>query len=180
MWQDVSEARGRGRGDRELAILFTDLVEFSSWALEAGDDAALELLRDVGQAVEPPVKRRKGQVVKCLGDGMMAVFDDTRSALDAAFEASRALEEVEAEGYEPRLRAGLHVGRPRRLGGDYLGVDVNVAARVAEEAKGNELLVSDRALEHLDRDAVKVGRSRKVKVKGVPKDVSAAPVRPSG
>lgn len=180
VWQDVSEARGRGRGDRELAILFTDLVEFSSWALEAGDDAALELLRDVGQAVEPPVKRRKGQVVKRLGDGMIAVFDDTRSALDAAFEASRALEEVEAEGYEPRLRAGLHVGRPRRLGGDYLGVDVNVAARVAEEAKGNELLVSDRALEHLDRDAVKVGRSCKVKVKGVPKDVSAAPVRPSG
>lgn len=73
--------------------------------------------------------------------------------------------------------AGLHVGRPRRLGGDYLGVDVTVAARVAEEAKGDELLVSDRALEHLDHDGVDVGRSRRVRVKGVPKDVRASAVR---
>ena len=58
-------------------------------------------------------------------------------------------------------------------------MDVNVAARVAEEAKGDELLVSDRALEQLDRDALDVGRSRRVKVKGVPKDVSASAVRPS-
>lgn len=179
VWQDVSEARGRGRGDRELAVLFTDLVEFSSWALDAGDDAALELLRDVGQAIEPPVSRHGGQVVKRLGDGMMAVFDDAQSALDAAFEANERLDEVEAEGYEPRLRAGLHVGRPRRLGGDYLGVDVNVAARVAEAAKGEEVLATDRALEDLDRESLDVGRSRRVKVKGVPKDISASPVRPS-
>ncbi len=86
---------------------------------------------------------------------------------------------MEAKGYDPRLRAGLHVGRPRRLGGDYLGVDVNVAARVAEDAKGAAVMVSDRALEHVDRDALEIGRSRRVRVKGVPKDVTASPVRPS-
>ena len=42
VWQAVSEAQGRGRGDREIAIVFTDLVEFSEWALEAGDDRALD------------------------------------------------------------------------------------------------------------------------------------------
>src|SRR4051794_41818879 len=40
VWQSLSEAQGRGRGVSELAIVFTDLVEFSEWALEAGDDAA--------------------------------------------------------------------------------------------------------------------------------------------
>ena len=40
--------------------------------------------------------------------------------------------ELEHDGYRPTLRAGLHLGRPRKLRGDYLGVDVNVAARVAE------------------------------------------------
>ena len=44
----------------------------------------------------------------------------------------------------------MHVGSPRRLGDDYLGVDVNVAARVAEEASGDEFLVSGDALEALD------------------------------
>src|SRR3954447_2271759 len=50
VWQALSEAQGRGRGDREMAVMFTDLVDFSKWALEAGDESALELLRQVGLA----------------------------------------------------------------------------------------------------------------------------------
>ena len=134
MWQSVSEAQGRGRGDTELTIVFTDLSNFSDWALDAGDDQALELLRDVGQAIEPPVTENGGRVVKRLGDGMMAVFADPGDAL-AAVKAGRAnLDQVECDGYEPKLRAGLHVGKPRKIGGDYLGVDVNIAARLAENA----------------------------------------------
>src|SRR3954451_13447983 len=116
VWQAVSEAQGRGRGTDELTIAFTDLVEFSEWALEAGDDAALKLLRDVSEAIEPPVEQRGGEVVKRLGDGMMAVFDDARSALDAVVDARGRLEQVEAPGYSPKLRAGIHVGRPRCIG----------------------------------------------------------------
>ncbi|MEA2313208.1 MAG: hypothetical protein QOE28_3176, partial [Solirubrobacteraceae bacterium] len=55
VWQSVSEAQGRGQGDREVTILFTDLVGFSDWVLEAGDDRAVEHLREVGEAVEGPV-----------------------------------------------------------------------------------------------------------------------------
>src|SRR5256885_6216647 len=51
VWQALSEAQGRGRGDEEMAILFTDLVGFSDWALEAGDMRAVELLRQVGKVV---------------------------------------------------------------------------------------------------------------------------------
>src|SRR5947207_9369895 len=62
VWQAVSEAQGRGQGEQELAIVFTDLVGFSDWALEAGDEVALELLRDVGQAMEPCVRAHDGEV----------------------------------------------------------------------------------------------------------------------
>src|SRR5439155_7884265 len=55
VFQALSEAQGRGRGDRELAILFTDLVDFSPWALEAGDDSALELLRRAGASQDAAV-----------------------------------------------------------------------------------------------------------------------------
>ena len=65
-------------GDERLAIVFTDLVGFSDWALEAGDDISLELLRAVAEAIEPPVARTGGEVVKRLGDGMMAVFATRR------------------------------------------------------------------------------------------------------
>jgi adenylate cyclase len=111
--------------------------------------------------------------VKRLGDGMMAVFDHPRSALDAVIDARRRLERVEAEGYDPRLRAGIHVGKPRCIGGDYIGVDVNVAARLAEEAAGDEILASDRFCEQLGDGSVKTRRKRRFKVKGVPSDLGA-------
>src|SRR3954463_15974414 len=87
VWEAVSEAQGRGRGTRDLAIVFTDLVDFSDWAVDAGDDAVLEMLRDVGRATEPPIGANGGEVVKRLGDGMMAVFDDAGHALTAINEA---------------------------------------------------------------------------------------------
>jgi class 3 adenylate cyclase len=122
VWEAVADGSEEHTGDERLAIVFTDLVGFSDWALEAGDDLSLELLRAVAGAIEPPVTTRGGEVVKRLGDGMMAVFDDPEPAVDAIFAARERLEDVEVAGYRPRMRAGMHVGTPRRLAGDYRGV----------------------------------------------------------
>ena len=172
VWEALSEAQGRGRGDVELTIVFTDLVEFSDWAVDAGDEAALDLLRDVGDAIEPPVADHGGRVVKRLGDGMMAIFDDPADAVAAVHEARERLGEIEVDGYRPVIRAGMHLGRPREIGGDYLGVDVNVAARVAEAASGNELLVSEKVVERLGEGAGPARRKRRFRGKGVPKDLT--------
>jgi adenylate cyclase len=171
VWQALSEAQGRGRGERELAILFTDLVEFSAWALEVGDDTALELLRRVGTCEDAAVTAHEGRVVKRLGDGMMAVFSDAESAVRAASEAMEKVAAVQADGYRPQLRAGLHLGRPRKIGGDYLGVDVNVAARVASAAKPGEILASSAACEKLAEGAFTLKRKRRFKAKGAPKEL---------
>ena len=179
VWQSLSEAQGRGRGDRELAVLFTDLVGFSKWALEAGDENALELLRCVGLAVEPCVGAHGGTVVKRLGDGIMAVFDDPTEAVCAALDAVEAIGDVEVAGHRPKLRAGVHVGKPRKLGGDYYGVDVNVAARVAGAARANEVLVSDPTRERLTDDGVSLQR-RRFRAKGAPKDLKVFTAKREG
>ncbi|HKG34822.1 MAG TPA: adenylate/guanylate cyclase domain-containing protein [Solirubrobacterales bacterium] len=178
VWDAISEGAGRDTTERELAIVFTDLVEFSSWAMRAGDAAALQLLRDVGDAIEPPVTAHSGEVVKRLGDGMMAAFAEPADGLNAVFEAHARLASVAAESYRPHIRAGMHLGYPRRIGGDYLGVDVNVAARIADAAKGDEMLVSDVALERIDRDGLKVRRKRFFHAKGVPAGVAIYSVAP--
>ena len=90
-WQALSESQQRGRGAVDLAILFTDLVGFSSWALEAGDEAALELLRQVGAAEKEAISDNEGTLVKWLGDGAMAVFGDPAQAVSAALDDSAAL-----------------------------------------------------------------------------------------
>ena len=180
VWQGVSEAQGRGRGDRELTIVFTDLVDFSTWALDAGDTRALALLRDVGEAVEPELCSRGGEIVKRLGDGLMAVFEDPGQAIEAAHAAARALETVEVDGHRPRLRAGVHTGRPRRLGGDYFGVDVNVAARVAEAAGAGEVLISDAVHRKVEGgETVQLRRRWRFSAKGAPKGLKVYAAEPS-
>ena len=171
VWQSVSEAQGRGRGDRELAILFTDLVDFSDWALDAGDERALELLRRIGQETEPVIAGHGGRIVKRLGDGLMAVFEDPCAAVDAALDTAEAVEGIELDGHRPQQRAGVHLGRPRRLGSDYFGVDVNVAARVANAAGPGQVLVSQAARERLDDAELRLRRRWRFKAKGAPKDL---------
>ncbi|MEA2467736.1 MAG: hypothetical protein QOJ57_1862, partial [Thermoleophilaceae bacterium] len=64
VWESISEKQGRGRGKERVAVVFTDLAEFSEWALRAGDDEAVRLLRDVDCAMEPAMRERGGRVVK--------------------------------------------------------------------------------------------------------------------
>jgi adenylate cyclase len=178
VWESISEKQGRGRGKERLAIVFTDLAAFSEWALKAGDDEAVRLLRDVDCAMEPAMREHEGRVVKRMGDGMMVVFDDSARAFDALLDARERLAEVKADGYQPRFRAGVHVGKPRKLGGDYFGVDVNIAARLGEQASPDEVLVSDAALQDLDTESLKVKKKRRFKVKGVPEDLQAYSITP--
>jgi adenylate cyclase len=78
------------------------------------------------------------------------------------------------------MRAGVHWGRPRKLGGDYLGVDVNVAARVADAAKPDQVLISNAILSRLDSDGVRTGRVKRLKAHGAPRDLQVAQVSRAG
>ena len=167
----ISESRARSKGEQELAILFTDIVGFSSWALQAGDGDAVQLLREVEGTVEPAIKQHHGSVVKRLGDGCMAVFTDADDAVLAALEAQAHVPSITVAGYTPEIRAGIHLGRPRKQSGDYLGVDVNVAARVADAATGGQVLVSDTVRKEVETKRVRFRKRGELKAKGAPEDL---------
>jgi class 3 adenylate cyclase len=151
VWQALTEAVSRRPANPEVTLVFTDLVGFSTWSLQAGDDATLKLLRRVARAVEPPLLDAGGNIVKRMGDGIMAVFADPLVAVGAVLAAKRALKAVEVDGYRPRMRVGIHTGRPQRLASDWLGVDVNVAARVMERATRGGVMVSGATLDQLSQ-----------------------------
>jgi adenylate cyclase len=69
------------------------------------------------------------------------------------------------------MRVGIHAGRPRKLGGDYLGRDVNIAARVVEAAKPDEILVSDVTCTRLAGSEFELGRGKRLKASGAPEDL---------
>jgi adenylate cyclase len=176
-WQALSEAQRRRRGNADVAILFTDLVGFSDWTLDAGDEAALEVLRQVGDAEQKAISSNKGAVVKRLGDGAMAVFSQAEQAVLAGLESQQAIAEIEVEGYGPQQRAGVHRGTPRKIKGDFLGVDVNIAARVGDAAKGGEVLVSGIVREELDGRRFKFGSQRPLDAPGAPAELTVSSVQ---
>lgn len=162
VWQALTERVSGRPANREVTLVFTDLVGFSPWSLRAGDDATLKLLRRVSQVVEPPLLEAGGHIVKRMGDGIMAVFPDPVTAVRAVLTALEAVKTVEVEGYTPRMRAGIHTGRPQRIGSDWLGVDVNIAARVMERATRGGLVVSQTTLDRIsDEDFESLGVSAK-------------------
>ncbi|HEU0189990.1 MAG TPA: adenylate/guanylate cyclase domain-containing protein [Mycobacterium sp.] len=181
VWQALTEWASGRPANREVTLVFTDLVGFSQWSLKAGDDATLTLLRRVAQVVESPLLDAGGYIVKRMGDGIMAVFRDPLVAVGAVLAAQDAIGSVEVDGYTPRMRAGIHTGRPRRLADDWLGVDVNIAARVMERATRGGVVVSGSTLERIqqpDLEALGVvaKRTRKprfaAKPAGVPEDLA--------
>ena len=101
----------------------------------------------------------------------MAVFVVPAAAVKAALETRDAVSRLTVAGYTPTLRAGVHVGRPRKIGGDYIGVDVNVAARVAGAAAAGEVLVSGPTLDRIDPAAFELKRRKRFRAKGAPKEL---------
>jgi class 3 adenylate cyclase len=181
VWQALTERVSGQPAYGEVTLVFTDLVGFSDWSLRAGDDATLTLLRRVAQVTEPPLLAAGGHIVKRMGDGTMAVFSDAGTAVSAVLRALEAVRTVEVGGYTPHMRAGIHTGRPQRIGSDWLGVDVNIAARVMDRATKGGLVVSQSTLEQIGEDdfealGVTVKRVRKQlfspKIAGVPEDLA--------
>jgi class 3 adenylate cyclase len=181
VWQALTEAVARRPANPEVTLVFTDLVGFSTWSLQAGDDAALTLLRQVARAVEPPLLDAGGHIVKRMGDGIMAVFRNPTVAVQAVLAAKTALRDVDVAGYRPRMRVGIHTGHPQRLAADWLGVDVNIAARVMDRATKGGVMISGQTLDlipqsELDAMGVVAKRTRKpvfsAKVPGIPADLA--------
>jgi adenylate cyclase len=155
----------------ELTIFFADLRGYSQWALEAGDETSVDMLRNADAVLTESVEAHEGQVVKRLGDGTMAIFPDPERALDAAFDAISEVRALSADGYRPVLRAGVHVGTPQRIGDDFIGVDVNIAARLCEAAPGGEVLISEAVREHFADNGFSA-EPADVRLRGVPSSLS--------
>ena len=158
-WQ--SEEPGEG-STAQLTMVFTDLEGFTRYTSRTGDEAAAELLAEHHRAVGPIIRSRGGRMVKRLGDGLMLSFAEPAAAVHAA------LELVDETPHGLRLRAGVHHGDVVVQSDDVIGHVVNVAARVAEAAKGGQALVTKEVLTAAgELRGVKVMRGRSRSFKGV-------------
>ncbi|MGE5597201.1 MAG: adenylate/guanylate cyclase domain-containing protein [Hyphomicrobiales bacterium] len=125
-------------------ILFTDIEGSTALTERLGDFRARMVLRQHEQITRQALAEHSGSEVKTLGDGFMASFDSASKALECAVAMQVAFEESNALGNEPlHVRIGINAGEPIAEGDDLFGTAVNLAARIASQAEGGQILVSD-------------------------------------
>lgn len=126
-------------GQLKLAVTFVDLASFTPLADVMGDESAAEVLARFSQLVHDAVGRSDGRVVKQIGDAFMLVFFDARAAVSCALDIERR---ARAEPQFPAVRSGVQSGDVLYRAGEYVGANVNIAARLAAAAERHQVLVT--------------------------------------
>jgi class 3 adenylate cyclase len=138
---------GQLRPDKKLprghiTFVLTD-IEGSTELLQRlgeGYDSLLSQLRRVQRAA---VRQAGGREVDARGDEFFAAFDRASAAVNAALAMQRGIRGHSwANGIEPRVRIGIHIGRPTLTDNGYIGLSVHTVARVCTSGHGGQIVVS--------------------------------------
>jgi predicted ATPase/class 3 adenylate cyclase len=126
-----------------VTFLFTDIEASTRLLQELG--AGYAAARDEQAAIIRGACGECGGVeVSTHGDSFFLVFRNPLRAVEAAIAAQRALVAHDwSPGPPLRVRMGVHTGEGISGGDDYVGIDVNRAARIADAAHGGQVLISD-------------------------------------
>ena len=130
---------GGGRTET-VSVLFTDLVASTEQRAALGDDAADELTRSHLRLLAAEAEAAGGEVVKTMGDGVMAVFGAAGDAVSCGAAVQRA---VQRRRQGLSVRIGIHTGDASQEDGDWFGLPVVVAKRLCDTAAGGQVLVSE-------------------------------------
>jgi class 3 adenylate cyclase len=148
---------------RQVTVLFTDMVGFTSFSERSGEEAAFTLMQSLSKLMSEAVREQGGVVQSFTGDGIMAVFGAPVAFEDAPLRACRAAlsilqklktakADLEAKhGLRPQLRIGLNTG-PAVVGQveggadaavTVLGDTVNFTSRLQSLAEPDSVFMSE-------------------------------------
>ena len=157
---DLARLAPNGR----VAILFSDIEESTALNERIGDRAWVRLIDRHDKMVSRHVKRHGGYVVKSQGDGFMIAFAQPEEAVRCSVDLQGELRK-RTNGI--RVRIGIHTGKSVRRGDDLFGRNVAMAARVAGQAEGGEVLVSEPVRAAVgESDGIGFDEGRDVELKG--------------
>jgi predicted ATPase/class 3 adenylate cyclase len=133
----------RPRSQATKTFLFTDVVGSTALIGVIGDEAWQELIDWHNRMLRQKFVTHGGDEVDSAGDGFFVAFRDAREAAACAIDIQRMLAEHRRfHGFSPHVRIGLHEATATRSGHAYRGRGVHLAARIAAQASGDEILVS--------------------------------------
>jgi class 3 adenylate cyclase len=177
---DARRGGGKSSGPSDRVtktFMFTDMVGSTSLAEALGDEAWEGLISWHDQTLRGLVAKHRGEIVKHAGDGFVVTFDDGGDGVECAIAIQRRLDEQRRDnGFAPPVRIGLHRTDATRMGRDYAGFGVHVAARVGAQAVGGEVLITTELLDVVP-PRFGVSEPRSLELKGVADPVDVVSVQ---
>jgi predicted ATPase/class 3 adenylate cyclase len=126
-----------------VTFLYADM-EGSTRLVQRLGERYGRLLADYLRLMSEAIATWHGRELQAQGDACFAAFSRARDALAAAVAAQRAVRDFSwPEGIILRVRMGIHTGEPSNVGSEYVGIDVNRAARVGAAGYGGQTLLSE-------------------------------------
>ncbi|MFN4063159.1 MAG: adenylate/guanylate cyclase domain-containing protein [Parazoarcus communis] len=133
-------------------VVFADLTGSTGLFESAGNVVATHVVTRCTQALGAHFARAGGRIVKFLGDGVLATFDDTVAAVEACTRTRDILHDLNTEQFRHAplaFKIGVAHGAIIEQDGDCYGDTVNVAARLSDRAEAGEILVSESVFNRL-------------------------------
>jgi class 3 adenylate cyclase len=117
-------------------FVFADLAGFTALTARWGDDIAAEVATTLAAGARRLAALHGGELVKSMGDSVMLRADTPAGGVRLGIDLADAAPAL-------RARVGIHAGPAVHRGGDWFGLAVNLAARLAAQAAPGEVLVSE-------------------------------------
>ena len=163
----------------EATFCFVDIAGYTALTDSHGEVAAANLIDDFSELIRISVGPL-GQIQELIGDCAFLVFPDPFAARDAL---SALYKVIANRASFPIIRAGLHHGPALLRGNRYFGSTVNLAARVAAQAKGGQILGTRRIVDILSQAGmpdIEVEHQGLVSLKNLPQAVDLYEIVLSG
>jgi class 3 adenylate cyclase len=145
---------GQSSPDGAVTLLFSDIEDAGGVQERLGEPRFSEVVDDQAMIVRRLVDVHGGSIVKAEGAGFMMSFPSAHAGLRCAIEIQRTFAghsiPESSEGLRPRI--GLHSGFVIADATDFFGRNVVLAARIAEHARGREILTSAMFREYTQTD----------------------------
>ncbi len=151
-----------------MTIVFTDIVDSTVLLGRTGDQGWLDILRRHNGIIEQTTAAHGGTVVETQGDGSMLAFPSARGAVACAHAIQDQIGRAFGDFSPPvAVRIGVHTGDALHEGDHFFGATVHYAARVAGQALGGEVLVSNVVHDLVASPDIGFHESREVELKGL-------------
>lgn len=169
------------RFERNLALVFTDVVGSTAYFAEYGDEAGRSLMQRHTDILSQVLPRYDGRIVDTAGDGAFSCFPTAERAANALIEVMHLI--VEQNGHRTpqhqlSVRAGIHFGPVLTDGQIVSGDSVNLCARITGTGAGGDIRVTKSAfLELVSEQRTRCNTLPPALLKGIPKPVEMMSMR---